>query len=57
MVFIGPSDKEKYGRPMARRYLGQKRGDQYAEGGSDEDSVIVRMRPERWLAVDYSKSA
>lgn len=56
VVFIGPSDKEKYGRPMARRYLGQKRGDKYAEGGADESSVIVRVKPERWLAVDYSKS-
>jgi PPOX class probable F420-dependent enzyme len=56
IVFIGPSDNEKYGRPMARRYLGEKRGDQYTDGGGDDGSVIVKVRPERWLAVDYGKS-
>ena len=41
---------------MAHRYLGQKLGDQYTDAGSDtEASVIVRVRPERWLAVDYGK--
>ena len=56
VVFIGPSDKEKYGRPMARRYLGEKRGDRYADAGSDEGGVVVRVRPEHWLAVDYGKA-
>ena len=56
VVLIAPSDKEQYGRPMARRYLGQKMGDQYTDsGGETESSVIVRVRPERWLAVDYGK--
>ena len=56
VVHIAPSDKEQHGRPMARRYLGQKLGDQYTDAGSDtESSVIVRVRPERWLAVDYGK--
>ncbi len=56
IVFIGPSDKEKLGRPMARRYLGQQGGDAYTDAGGDDGSVIVRVRPERWLAVDYAKA-
>jgi uncharacterized protein len=55
IVSVAPSDKEQYGRPMARRYLGQKFGDQYTDRGADEASVVVRVRPERWLAVDYGK--
>ncbi len=52
---IEPSDRERHGRPMARRYLGEKRGDQYADSDDAADSVVVRVRPERWLAVDYGK--
>ena len=52
---IAPADKERYGRPMARRYLGQVRGDQYTDSGETDASVVVTVRPERWLAVDYGK--
>ncbi len=55
VVSIAPSDKEKYGRPMAHRYLGKKLGDQYTDSGEEGASVIVSVRPERWLAVDYGK--
>ena len=40
---------------MAHRYLGKKLGDQYTDAGDPEASVIVRIRPEQWLAVDYGK--
>ena len=53
---IRPADKEKEGRPMARRYLGQDMGDRYADEGETEASVTVRVRPEQWLAVDYGKA-
>ncbi|MFU8816152.1 MAG: pyridoxamine 5'-phosphate oxidase family protein [Pseudomonadales bacterium] len=42
--------------PMAVRYLGDKQGRAYAAGSSDDDSVVVHVRPEQWLAVDYGKS-
>jgi len=54
VVGIEPSDREKHSRPMARRYLGEKLGDQYAES-SESGGVVVRVRPEQWLAVDYGK--
>jgi len=56
IVSLSEVDLEKHTRPMARRYLGPELGDGYVEQTrGDSDSVLVRMRPERWLTVDYSK--
>ena len=59
VVAIDPSDVERYERPLARRYLGDAGGDRYIAAASDgqepADMVRVRIRPERWLTVDYSK--
>ena len=53
---IEPS-KVEVTRAMAHRYLGKEMGDSYIEqtGVTDGDSVVVRMKPERWLTVDYGK--
>jgi hypothetical protein len=42
---------------MARRYLGTEGGDQYVASNPDPDRemVMLRMRPERWVSVDYGK--
>ena len=54
---IGPSDREQHLRPMARRYLGDEQGDAYVESSGDgEGSILVTMKPERWLTVDYRKA-
>ena len=43
-------------RPTAHRYLGRKMGDQYCEGlESEERSIRIAMRPERWFSVDYGR--
>jgi nitroimidazol reductase NimA-like FMN-containing flavoprotein (pyridoxamine 5'-phosphate oxidase superfamily) len=59
IVAIEPADRERHTRPMARRYLGVELGDRYVEATSGERdagaSVVVRVRPERWLTVDYRK--
>jgi PPOX class probable F420-dependent enzyme len=58
IVSIEPADVERDVRPLARRYLGPTIGDQYVERvakASQRESVLVRMRPERWLTVDYAK--
>ncbi len=58
VVGIEPTDPEKHMRPMARRYLGVEGGDRYVEATSadgDGSSIVIRMRPERWLTVDYGK--
>jgi hypothetical protein len=59
IVGMEPSELERDTRPMAHRYLGAELGDRYIEATTAErsagGSVVVRMRPERWLTVDYSK--
>jgi nitroimidazol reductase NimA-like FMN-containing flavoprotein (pyridoxamine 5'-phosphate oxidase superfamily) len=56
---ITSSDVERDARPMAHRYLGPDLGDRYIEatGGTEgrSSSVLVKMRPEHWLTVDYAK--
>jgi nitroimidazol reductase NimA-like FMN-containing flavoprotein (pyridoxamine 5'-phosphate oxidase superfamily) len=57
VVDIRAADRERDLRPMAHRYLGREQGDRYVEssGEGEGDAVVVVMRPERWLTVDYSK--
>jgi nitroimidazol reductase NimA-like FMN-containing flavoprotein (pyridoxamine 5'-phosphate oxidase superfamily) len=56
VVAIEAADLERDRRPLARRYLGAERGDSYIESTRElVGNVLVRMRPERWLTVDYAK--
>jgi nitroimidazol reductase NimA-like FMN-containing flavoprotein (pyridoxamine 5'-phosphate oxidase superfamily) len=56
VVAIEPADLERDRRPLARRYFGVERGDRYIESTRDlVGNVVVRMRPERWLTVDYAQ--
>jgi PPOX class probable F420-dependent enzyme len=56
VVSVAPADRERDVRPLARRYLGPELGDRYVEAtDGSEESVVVRIRPERWLTVDYAK--
>lgn len=56
---IAAAEVEDDLRPLAHRYLGTELGDGYiqATGAADSraESIIVRMRPERWLTTDYAK--
>ncbi|MBM4385351.1 MAG: pyridoxamine 5'-phosphate oxidase family protein [Deltaproteobacteria bacterium] len=48
-------------RALARRYLGEKGGDAYVAATwrsyEEDPNVLVRIKPERWLTVDYSSLA
>lgn len=58
VVSIEPADLERDVRPMARRYLGIEGGDRYTEtegAPSIDDTILVKVRPERWLSADYSE--
>jgi hypothetical protein len=56
IVAVEAADLERDRRPLARRYLGTELGDRYIENTRDVvGNVLVRMRPERWLTVDYAK--
>lgn len=40
---------------MAVRYLGEEQGAAYAAGSNLDGQITVRIQPQRWLAVDYSR--
>ena len=41
--------------PLAQRYLGVEKGNQYVSDTQGDSEVLVRMRPERWFSADYGK--
>ena len=51
-----PSTQEEL-LAMAVRYLGEERGQAYAENsaGGGEGSIVVAIAPETWFSVDYNK--
>jgi len=57
IVSIEPSKRDRDSRALAHRYLGAEMGDAYVEAtaGAGVENVSVRVRPERWLSVDYAK--
>jgi hypothetical protein len=59
IIAIDRADLKRDLRPLAHRYLGPQMGDAYIERtrGEHADNVLVRMRPERWLTVDFAKEA
>jgi hypothetical protein len=42
-------------RRIAIRYLGEDEGNQFTDQNLTPTSVVIRMRPQRWLSVDSSK--
>ena len=46
-------------RPLAHRYFGEEAGDLYLQRSYDAsgplDEILIRMKPERWLSVDFAK--
>lgn len=56
---IVPADVERDIRPLAQRYYGRDGGDQYIQrvygSGIAEGDLLIRIRPQRWVAADYSR--
>jgi len=50
---IGPANDADV-RPLAVRYLGEEAGNQFTDQNLTPTSIVIRMRPQRWLSVDYS---
>ncbi|OBF25559.1 pyridoxamine 5'-phosphate oxidase [Mycobacterium sp. ACS4331] len=42
-------------RAIAVRYLGEEAGNQFTDENLTSSSVVIRMKPSRWLSTDYSK--
>ena len=51
---IGPAEDADV-RAIAVRYLGQEAGGLFTDQNLTPTSIIIRMRPQRWLSTDYSK--
>jgi hypothetical protein len=60
VVSVAPCADEPVERRLAQRYLGREGGDAdiaaTAARREAEPNVLVRIRPERWLSVDYGKA-
>jgi len=44
-------------RAMAHRYLGTEMGNAYVKANTGNHSIRVALRIDRWLTVDYAKTA
>jgi PPOX class probable F420-dependent enzyme len=55
-TIVGRPDWERDVREVALRYLGKKMGEMYlaATTVEHERAVLVRLRPQRWQAVDFT---
>ncbi|MGD9620050.1 MAG: pyridoxamine 5'-phosphate oxidase [Mycolicibacterium sp.] len=51
---IGPASEADV-HAIAVRYLGEHAGESFAAQNLTPTSIIIRMRPRRWLSTDYSK--
>lgn len=56
-VTLTAPDFERDIRQVAIRYLGESGGAAYlaATGSDGRGSVLIRIKPERWITVDYGK--
>lgn len=50
---IGPAE-DAIVREIAIRYLGEEEGNAFTDQNLTPTSVVIRMRPQRWLSFDYS---
>ncbi|MEU9691659.1 pyridoxamine 5'-phosphate oxidase family protein [Amycolatopsis japonica] len=41
---------------IAQRYLSEDEGTKYVDGALSDNSVLVRVRPEKWLSNDQGKA-
>jgi PPOX class probable F420-dependent enzyme len=58
IVGLEGADVDRDLRPLAQRYLGADGAEAYIASTREEhsDNVLVRVRPERWLTVDFAKT-
>jgi PPOX class probable F420-dependent enzyme len=56
-IEIGTADFERDIRRVAQRYLGDQMAEMYLAATADQrdDAILVTLRPQRWLTVDYTK--
>jgi hypothetical protein len=55
IISLEEADNERDLIPIARRYLGREKGDEYVDATKVDERLIIRMRPKRWSSADYGK--
>ena len=55
VISIKKANHQRDLTPLAQRYLGVEKGNQYVNDTQGDSEVLVRMRPERWFSADYGK--
>lgn len=55
IISMEDADHERELTPIARRYLGKERGDEYVDKTAGDKEILVRMRPAKWSTADYGK--
>ena len=57
IAIAGKPDSERDVREVALRYLGPQMGEMYlaATVADHETAVLVKLRPERWASVDFTR--
>jgi nitroimidazol reductase NimA-like FMN-containing flavoprotein (pyridoxamine 5'-phosphate oxidase superfamily) len=53
VTHTGPAD-EAESRAIAIRYLGEEAGTAFTDQMHSDKSIVIRMRPTKWLSYDYS---
>lgn len=53
VVGIDPAEEADV-RAIAIRYLGDEEGNAFTDENHTQTTVVIRMRPKRWLSFDYS---
>ena len=57
IISIEDADHERDLTPIARRYFGKEKGDEYVNKTSGEKELLIRMRPARWSTANYGKNS
>lgn len=55
IISIEDADNERDLIPIAHRYLGREKGDEYADETKGDEMLIIRMQPNKWSSADYGK--
>ncbi|GAA4538966.1 pyridoxamine 5'-phosphate oxidase family protein [Amycolatopsis samaneae] len=56
VVAIDEAPTREQATRIAERYLPEEEAKAFVDGSLTEKSILVRMRPEKWLSTDYSKA-
>ncbi len=57
IISIKNADHDHDFRPIAHRYLGITKGDQYVENTLGDEEILISMKPQKWSTADYQKES